>query len=38
MARETGYGILPLGVTDPLHLVNEPEQWNAEFPSQIDRR
>ena len=36
MARETGSLVsYPSGVTDPLHLVHEPEQWNAEFPTQI---
>ena len=36
MARETGSLVsYPSGSTDPLHLAFEPEQWNAEFPSQI---
>tara|TARA_B100000900_G_scaffold58332_1_gene43855 strand:+ start:34732 stop:37818 length:3087 start_codon:yes stop_codon:yes gene_type:complete len=36
MARESGSLVsYPSGTTDPLHLVFEPEQWNAEFPSQI---
>ncbi len=36
MARESGSLVsYPSGTTDPLHLAFEPEQWNAEFPSQI---
>lgn len=36
MARESGsLTSYPSGSTDPLHLVFEPEQWNAEFPVEI---
>ena len=36
MARESGsLASYPSGSTDPLHLVYEPEQWNAEFPVEI---
>ena len=36
MARESGsLASYPSGSTDPLHLVFEPEQWNAEFPVEI---
>jgi len=36
MARESGSLVsYPSGSTDPLHLVFEPEQWNAEFPVEI---